>query len=223
MPHFVRAIRPALRHALKLAPAIALAALAVPLLAPAPAAAQAATAAQQQQAQAFVEKLAADAFAILRNDSLSRDAARGQFRQLLRKNFAVDETGLRLIRKWRAPSSPIKLTDAQLNAYRTTLPDFLVNTYSDRLYDFAAAKVTVLRAVPRGSRGDVDVVTRITDPKGGQPIEAIWQVKMAGAQPLIANLTVNGVNVALTQEQDFNAYVERNGFDALVAFMKQAQ
>ena len=202
-------------------------ALASPALMAAPAFAQSAatgpaTAAQQKAASEFIDDLANQAFAVLRDKSLSKDQARAKFRSLLRANFDVDGTGLRLIRAYRAPGSPIKLTDAQVNAYRAALPDFLVNTYSDRLYDFATAKVTVVRSVPRGTRGEVDVFTRISDPKGGKPIDAIWQVK-AGVKPLVSNITVNGVNVALTQEADFKAYIEKNGFDALVDFMKKAK
>ena len=181
-----------------------------------------ATPAQQKAAGDFINRIAAEAFGVLRDKSLSRDAARDRFRALLRSNFAIDEAGLRLIRRYRAPNSPIKLTPQQLAAYQAALPDFLVNTYSDRLYDFASAEVSVVRTAPRGSRGDVDVFTRISDPKGGRPIDAIWQVKM-GAQPLISNITVNGVNVALTQEADFTAYIEKNGFDALVDFMRKAK
>lgn len=204
---------------------LALCVLAAPalMLPSAPAVAQAAATPTQQKAAAdFIEQLAADAFAVLRDKNLSREAARAKFKDLLRGNFAIDETGLRLIRRYRAPNSSIQLTPKQIEAYRAALPTFLVNTYSDRLYDFAAAKVTVVRTVPRGTRGDVDVYTRITDPKGGKPIDAIWQVK-AGARPLVANITVNGVNVALTQEADFTAYVEKNGFDALVDFMRKGK
>lgn len=204
--------------------AIVAAAIAVmPLGAAYPAAAQvAATPAQQQAASAFITRLADQAFAVLRDKSLSKDQARARFRDLLRQNFAVDATGMRLIRRYRAPNSPIKLTPQQLDAYRAALPDFLVNTYSDRLYDFASAKVSVVRTAPRGSNGDVDVFTRISDPKGGKPIDAVWQVT-AGPKPLVANITVNGVNVALTQEQDFSAYIQKNGFDALIDFMRKAK
>jgi phospholipid transport system substrate-binding protein len=196
--------------------------ISAPVLAQAAAPAGPATPAQQKVAADFIDKLAADAFAVLKNTSLTKDQARNQFRTLLRGNFDIDTAGLRLIRTYRAPGSPIKLTDAQVNAYRAALPDFLVNTYSDRLYDFASAKVSVVRTAPRGNRGDVDVYTRITDPKGGKPIEAIWQVKTNG-KPMVTNITVNGVNVALTQEADFKAYIEKNGFDALVDFMKKAK
>lgn len=207
-------------------PALALAFAAVgPVAMPAfaqAAPAGAATPDQQKAAAAFIDKLAADAFVVLRDKSLTKDQARVKFRSLLRANFAVDEAGLRLIRRYRAPNSPIKLTDAQITAYRQALPDFLVNTYGDRLHDFASSKVTVVRTLPRGTRGDVDVVTRITDPKGGKPIDATWQVK-SGPKPLVSNITVNGVNVALTQEADFSAYIEKNGFDALVDFMRKSK
>ena len=196
--------------------ALVLAAPALPAFAQA--APSAATAAQQQSASAFVDKLANEAFAILRDKSITRPAAKAKFNTLLKANFAVDEAGLRLIRTQRA-----SLTSAQLSAYRAALPDFIVNTYSDRLYDFATAKVTVVRSAPRGTRGDVDVYTKISDPKGGKPFDAIWAVKMAGPKPLISNVTVNGVNVSLTQEADFKAYIEKNGFDALVDFMRKAK
>jgi phospholipid transport system substrate-binding protein len=33
---------------------------------------------------------------------------------------------------------------------------------------------------------------------------------------------VAGINLSLTQEADFASYIQKNGFDALVAFMKSA-
>ena len=190
--------------------------------APAFAQAAAASPAQQKAAADFIAGLSEQAFAVLRDKNLTRAEGRSKFRTLLRANFDLEGTGMRLIRSYRSPASTIKLTDAQVQAYRAALPDFLVNTYSDRLYDFASSKVNVVRTTPRGNRGDVDVVTRITDPKGGAPIEAIWQVK-ASAKPVVSNIVVNGVNIALTQEADFKSYIERHGFDALVDFMKRAK
>lgn len=181
-----------------------------------PAAAQTAANAQSQAAaSAFINKLSNDAFGVLRNKSLTRDAARAQFRTLLRQNFAITEIGNRLIRTQRA-----RITPAQLQAYQAALPDFIVNTYADRLYDFADARVQVVRTLPLGSRGDVNVVTRITRPSGS-PIDATWSVRPAATGMQVTNLTVNGVNVALTQEADFKSYIQKNGFDALVAFMKR--
>jgi phospholipid transport system substrate-binding protein len=158
----------------------------------------------------FVTSLSGEAFRVLRTGN--KASARGQFRQLLGQYFAVDAIGDRLIRSWRAKISP-----AQYQAYQAALPGFLINTYADRLYDYANAKVAVSRTVPRGN--GAAVVSQVTQP-GGNPVTAIWTVETIGGGPKITNLTVAGVNLVLTQTADFDSYIQKNGFDKLVAFMR---
>lgn len=195
--------------------AAAVTAVAVPAL---PAAAQvgAATAANpgDPAARPFVEKLVGEGFAVLRDKSLSRADARARFRAILQRDVALDDIGMRLIRRERAG-----LTPAQLAAYRAAFPEFVLNAYADRLYDYADARVQVLRTVGRGPY--TEVYTRVTRP-GAQPIDTIWQVKSADGRMQVNNLVVAGVNLALTQEADFTSYIARNGFDALVTFLKSA-
>lgn len=186
----------------------------------APAAAQvaqapAAAVAGDPAATVFVQSLAKDAFAVLRDTSLSKSAGRNKFRTMLEQNFAVEDIGKRLIRRHRAT-----ITEAQYSAYLQALPEFVLNAYADRLYDYSDASVKALRSVGRGPM--TDVFTRVTRP-GAQPVDAVWQVKktLAGKQ-VINNLTVSGINLSLTQEADFNAYIQKNGFDALVTFLKTA-
>lgn len=193
----------------------AVAALAVPAL-PAHAQVGAATAANpgDPAARPFIEKLVGEGFAVLRDKSLSRQASRARFREMLQRDVALDDIGMRLIRRERA-----SLTPAQLAAYRAAFPEFVLNAYADRLYDYADAKVQVLRTVGRGPY--TEVYTRVTRP-GGQPIDTIWQVKNDGGKSQVNNLVVAGVNLALTQEADFTSYIAKNGFDALVSFLKSA-
>jgi phospholipid transport system substrate-binding protein len=183
-----------------------------------PAAAQvgAATAANpgDPAARPFIENLVNSGFAVLRDKSLSKPAARAKFRDLLTQNVALDDIGMRLIRRQRATVTP-----AQLEAYRAAFPEFVLNAYADRLYDYADAKVAVQRTVGRGPY--TEVYTRVTRP-GAQPVDTIWQVKSDGGKPQVNNLIVGGVNLSLTQEADFTAYIAKNGFDALVTFMKSA-
>lgn len=198
-------------------PSLIFAALAIslPLPAIAQVAAPAAAATADPAAAAFIERLSGDAFAILRDKSLPQAESRAKFRAMLEQNVALTDIGNRLIRRQRATITP-----AQYQAYQAALPEFILNAYSSRLYDYANAKVTILRSTPRGPY--VDVVTRVTKP-GAQPVEAIWQVRKGdGGHYLINGLTVAGINLSLTQEADFSAYIQKNGFDALVAFMKSA-
>jgi phospholipid transport system substrate-binding protein len=36
----------------------------------------------------------------------------------------------------------------------------------------------------------------------------------------VQNLTVSGVNLAVAQGADFDSYIQRNGFDRLIQFMR---
>ena len=166
-------------------------------------------------ARVFVEKLANDAFATLRDKSLSKAEARDRFRSMLEANVALQDIGNRLIKRHRATITP-----AQYAGYQAALPEFVLNAYADRLYDYSDASLKTVRATGRG--GMTDVATRVTRP-GSQPVDAVWQVKKTPAGKMVVNnLTVSGINLSLTQEADFNAYVQMNGFDALVTFLKTA-
>ncbi len=158
----------------------------------------------------FIETLSGEAFRVLHIGS--KTAARGQFRQLLGQYFAVDEIGDRLIARERA-----QITPAQYQAYKAALPGFIISTYADRLYDYANAQVKVTRAVPRGD--GAAVASQVIQP-GQQPINATWTVQKIGGGYKVTNLTVSGINLVLTQTADFDSYVQKNGFDKLVAFMK---
>jgi phospholipid transport system substrate-binding protein len=178
-------------------------------------AAPTAAAAGDPAAPVFVQNLANDAFSMLRDKSFDKADRRDKFRVMLQKNVALADIGNRLIKRHRATITP-----QQYAAYQAALPEFVLNAYADRLYDYSDASVKVIRSTARGPM--TDVVTRVTRP-GSQPVEAIWQIKKTPAGSLMVNnLTVSGINLSLTQEADFNAYIQKNGFDALVAFLKNA-
>lgn len=193
--------------------------LGIAALSPAVAMAQttaAATPAQAASAGKFVDGLTSRAFAILREEG-SQATVRTKFRTILRENFAIEQAGNRLIRRYRS-----QITPAQLASYQAALPEYIINLYADRLYDYTDAKVRVVRTVPHGAAGGVDVYSRVETPKRS-PFDVIWAVENSpGSKFLISNVTVSGVNLALTQEADFSSYIAKNGFDALVNFMKSA-
>lgn len=199
---------------------VVLALLAAPTTA-AVAQAPAARSAPGQDAKAagvFIDQLADQSFAILRDKSMTKPQVRAKFRTMLRENFAVTDIGNRLIRRHRATITP-----AQYQAYMAAFPDYVVGTYADRLFEYANSDLKIIRTLPRGTRGDIDVLTSITLPNGGTPIQSTWSVrKLPNGKFQIHNLSVAGVNLALTQEADFTSFIQRKGFDALVQFMRDA-
>lgn len=160
---------------------------------------------------AFISSLGADSFAVLKTGN--KQAVRAKFRELLSQHFAIDAIGDRLIRRWLTTITP-----AQKAAYKAAFPNFIIGTYSDNLYDYANASMKVVRSAPAGS--GFNVTTTVQKP-GAQPITAIWSIAKVGATYKVTNLTVANINLAITQGQDFDATIQRKGFDAFVAELKK--
>ena len=193
--------------------AFAIIAAPVGMTAPA-AAATAATPAEASAAGGFIATLADRVFAVLKETG-SKPVLKTRFRTMLKDNFAVDEAGARLIRRYRS-----QITAQQLAAYQSVLPDYIVNVYADRLINYSNAEVKIIRTQAHGASGNVDVFSRISVP-GKNPFDIIWLVeKGPSGKWLIANVTVSGVNMSLTQEADFSSIIAKNGFDGLVQLMK---
>ena len=143
----------------------------------------------------------------------NRTAARSQFRALLAQHFAVDQIGDRLIRNHLA-----KITPQQRAAYKAAFPNFLINTYADRLQQYAKADVKVIRVVPAGN--SAQVVSQVIQPGQSRPLNATWTIDRIGGGWKVSNLTVAGINLSITQANDFNAVIQRQGFDGLVKLMQ---
>ncbi|WP_374592932.1 phospholipid-binding protein MlaC [Sphingosinicella sp.] len=164
----------------------------------------------------FISDLSQRAYAVLRDKSNDKNDVRTKFRALLKENFAVTDIGNRLIRRHVRT-----ISKQQYQAYQAAFPNYVVDTYTDNLFEFADSELKVLRTVPRGTRGTIDVYARVIRKNGAQPIDSIWTVKKnESGKYVVDNLTVAGVNLSLTQEADFTAYIQKNGFDSLVQFMR---
>lgn len=201
---FIRAIAIILASAAVATPAVSLAAQTT------------APADNGKAAGAFISDLSQRAYAVLRDKSNDKNDVRTKFRALLKENFAVTDIGNRLIRRHVRT-----ISKQQYQAYQAAFPNYVVDTYTDNLFEFADSELKVLRTVPRGTRGTIDVYARVIRKNGAQPIDSIWTVKKnESGKYVVDNLTVAGVNLSLTQEADFTAYIQKNGFDALVQFMK---
>lgn len=170
----------------------------------------AAAAVSQASPSAFVESLVTDGLQSLRSGSESQRRAR--FNAIIGQHFAVDQIGDRLIQRWRG-----RISSSQYSAYQRALPGFLMGTYADRLTAYARADVEVINATQRGDTYLVQ--TRITNP-GSRPATAIWYLTRSGGRYQVTNVRVSGINLTLNQAQDFDSYIQRNGFDRLVAFME---
>lgn len=166
-------------------------------------------------ASSFVQTLANEAFAVLQNSSLTQTQRDQQFRQLLQKGFALDIIGNGVLGTARRTATP-----AQLQAFHAAFPDYVIRIYSSRLTEYGNSTLKVTGTAP-APRGDVYVRTVVSGPKVQQPIRADWRVREVEGRGLkIIDLSLEGVSMAVTQRDEFNAKIQARGLDNLIAEMR---
>lgn len=166
-------------------------------------------------ASSFVQTLADEAFAVLQNKSLSQAQRDQQFRQLLQKGFALDIIGNGVLGTARRTATP-----DQLKAFHAAFPDYVIRIYSSRLTEYGNSSLKITGTSP-APRGDIYVRTVVTGPNVQQPVRADWRVReVAGRGLKIIDLSLEGVSMAVTQRDEFNAKIQARGLDNLIAEMR---
>lgn len=180
----------------------------------------AALAADTASAQKFLTGMADEAFAVLRNKSLSQSDREAQFSALLKQGFDVRSIGRRVLAKYGRVATP-----AQLNSYDSIFPDYMVSVYAKRLMDYTDASVRVLGTQDAG-QGAVVVRTMVEGPSVAQPVRADWLIRPDRAGNLkVIDLYIEGVSMVITQQSDFGSRLGQAaspnaGIDRLIADMK---
>ena len=87
---------------------------------------------------------------------------------------------------------------------------------------YSGQSLTVTGSKANGP-GDTIVHTRLVDPNGGAPLTVDFRVRTDGPRPLVIDIGIAGIWLALTQRDDFAAYLARNGggIDALTAHLTE--
>lgn len=178
-------------------------------------AAQAQEAVNPAAASKFIQSLADEAFAVLRDSSLTQAQRDQKFRQLLQKGFALDVIGNGVLGAHRRTATP-----DQLKSFHTVFPDYVIRIYSTRLTEYGNSTLKVTGTAP-APRGDIYVRTVVTGPNVQQPVHADWRIRNVEGRGLkVIDLSLEGVSMAVTQRDEFNAKIQARGLDALIAEMK---
>jgi phospholipid transport system substrate-binding protein len=164
-------------------------------------------------AEGFIKKLSDDAFAALRDKSLSASQRDAKFRDLLRQGFALDRISNAVLGKNRRTATP-----EQLANFNKAFPDYVIRIYAGRLTEFSDTKLSVAGNAPAGSRGDVAVKTLVSGKNLQQPVKADWRVTQVPGQGLrIVDLSFEGISMVTTQRDEFDVKIAQKGMDMLIA------
>ncbi len=115
-------------------------------------------------------------------------------------------------RYWRAA------TPEQQSDYIKAFSDYIMARYARRIGGYSGETLELVSERPTET-GDVLVETRILRP-AGPPIAAEWRVRTDGGRPLIIDIVIEGMSMALAKRAAFAALIRQNGIDGLILVLQ---
>jgi phospholipid transport system substrate-binding protein len=156
-------------------------------------------------AESFVQTNIDKGYAIL-NSTVPDQQRRGQFR-----DFLLNLTDLRRIAVFTLGQYARGASPADENAFVDAFRNYAVAVYDSRLSKYKGQSMKVTSSTERAP-DDVIVNCQVTSPQGGQPINAAFRVRTSDTGKLIVtDLQVEGVWLAISERDEFTAYLEQNG------------
>jgi len=183
---------------------------------PAPALAAGRAAARDRGAEQFVQAQGQRLITILADQSQTDAAKLRTFRS------AVDEIAdVPRITRFVLGKYARTITPAQMQRFSVVFDDYAQDVYQQRLADFQADTLTVTGSLAL-KPGDVVVKTNLSGGKA-KPAEVSFRVLGSGASWKVADVEVEGVWLAITQQDDFVSTIDNHGgsVDALISRLEQ--
>ncbi len=174
-----------------------------------PAAAQGANPAEQ-----FVTGQIRAGLGILNDDSLTAEAREREF-----EDFLLAATDLKRIALFTL--GPASATPAQRDAFAAAFQGYAISVYRSHFQHYSGQSLAVTGSTANGP-GDIIVHARLDDPAGGRPLAVDFRVRTDEPKPLVIDVGIAGTWLAVTQHDDFAAFLGRNGgnVEALTAYLQ---
>ena len=154
---------------------------------------------------AFINDVASRAIALLQNASLAPAEREMRLRELARQSFDTEGiTRFLAGRPWKDAS------EEERRAFGPLLEDYVLRVYASRVGVMEKAPRLTIKAVRQEGAAST-VASEFVRPEGGPPARVDWRVVKKAEGWRIADVSVDGISLAMTQRDEFAAVMQRNG------------
>jgi phospholipid transport system substrate-binding protein len=169
------------------------------------------------QAEQFVQFQAQRIIGVLNNRTLSSAQRIRTFGEIVNEIADIPRITTFVLGKYARTITP-----GQMQRFGPIFRQYEQNVYETRLSDFHGQTVTVTGSVARQA-DDVIVNTLIGGGGLQQPLPVAWRVLGGDARWKVVDVQVNGIWLAITQQQDFVSTIDNHGgaVDALISQLQQ--
>lgn len=166
-----------------------------------------------QVSKARIQTLGAEAIRILSQPDVHLEERERQFREILREDFHLKLIGYLVLGHHRR-----KASETQLREFIDLFSEFVLIRYFRLLGGYSDEEFMVTGARESGKR-DIAVQSRIV-PQRGEPLRVEWVLRKFESGPKIIDVRVENVSMVIAQRDEFNAVIQRGGFDALLQSLR---
>jgi len=168
-----------------------------------------------EAARQMVNDVGAQVIAILSDRKLSDQDKFDRLVALLDGPIDLDLVGrLILGRHWRTASPE------QRKEFLALFRAYVLDNLASRLHLYRGQDFEIVSAKPVGKR-DILVYTKIAS-AGEAPLAVDWRIRELKDGRLVAiDMIVEGVSLVVSQRSEFASVIERQGFDGLLAQLRQ--
>lgn len=159
-------------------------------------------------AEGFVQQNIAKGYEILNSTTLSDEQRRAQFR-----DFMLSLTDARRIGMFTLGPYANSASKEDVESFIDAFGDYAVAVYETRLSKYKGQTLRVTGSVQRAA-DDVVVNTDVVNPAtpNAQPLRAAFRVrKTSDGRPIVTDIQVEGVWLALSQRSDFTGFLQQHG------------
>ncbi len=167
-------------------------------------------------AEDFVAANIQAGFDILNDKALDAGARRARFAA-----FLMALTDMRRVALVPDRAGVQSAAPADIDAYVAAYQDYILAVYQSYFALYAGETLKVLSSRER-AKDDFIVSTQVV---GGTPAQVQFRVRTDGPKPVLVDISVSGVWLALAQRDQFSAVLSQNGGDikAMSAHLRTAQ
>ena len=165
-----------------------------------------ARAAAANSTESFIQQNIDKGYAILNNTQLSDEQRRMQFR-----NFMLALTDTKRIGAFTLGQYANSAPKAEVDAFANAFTDYAVAVYESRLGKYKGQTLKVTGSQERAADDVVVNADVVSAASGGQPFKVAFRVrKTSDGRPIITDMQVEGIWLALSQRSDFTAFLQQH-------------
>lgn len=159
------------------------------------------------QAEAFVNTKIRAGLDILQNTALTPDQRAGQFQDFLLGITDTKRIALFTLGRYAAGASP-----ADQDAFVQAFQNYAVAVYRSYFLMYSGQSLSVTGSQARAP-DDAVVSTSMADPTGRAPLKIDFRVRTDRATPVITDIGLSGMWLALAQRDDFTSFLGKHQGD----------